>query len=220
VRTALEPFQFFTVAHVSRSGHLLARTVRELLYGLERCSDESIYHHMVESMGSEEFLNNSAANDFAKWVKSSLHCGGLPELLESLDERYYTSISEMRADLCAVVRDYIAAYPECGEESAPAPFRFCEGLELTVPLNRSARNLEELRDSIQNVNVESFYLHFVASSSRLEAQTNDYSNWLQECLGLNELASRLNQIDLTDTTLLAAREKVVQLLDEETRTLK
>jgi hypothetical protein len=41
VRTAaVEPFQFFTVAHVTRIGDQKANTVRELVMGVERCSDE------------------------------------------------------------------------------------------------------------------------------------------------------------------------------------
>lgn len=63
VRTAaVEPFQFFTVAHVTRIGDQKANTVRELVMGVARCSDESIYHHMVEALGSEEDLAGRAMN--------------------------------------------------------------------------------------------------------------------------------------------------------------
>lgn len=216
LRTAAEPFQFFTVAHVMRAGNQTANTVRELLHGLQNCSDQSIYHHMVQSFGSEEFLINSTANDFAKWVQAAANCGGLSELLAALDERYYTSIEEMRNDLCTAVHGYLSAYPDCADQVASAPFRFCEGLELTVPVNLAARTLQELRNSIKDMAIESFYLHFVASASRLELQSNDFSIWLTDCLGLGELAKKLDEIDLTEGTLEAAKEKVLQLLDEET----
>src|ERR1700747_351693 len=92
--TALEPFQFFTVAHVTRIGDQKAETVRELVAGIERCSDDSIYHHMVEALGSEEELAGRASNDFAKWAHGPANCGGLAELLGALGARYYQAIEE------------------------------------------------------------------------------------------------------------------------------
>jgi Family of unknown function (DUF5752) len=214
--TAVEPFQFFTVAHVTRIGDQKAGTARELVTGIERCSDESIYYHMVEALDSEEGLAGKASNDFAKWAYGPANCGGLAELLASLDERYYTSIEEMRNDLRTTVSDYIAAYPECADEAASSPFCFCEGLELNVPLNQTASTLKELRRSIEEMSNESFYLHFVATKARLAAQqSNDFSIWLSQNLGLDELAMKINEIDLTENTLAEAKEKLLQLINSE-----
>ncbi len=212
---AVEPFQFFTVAHVTRIGDQKANTVRELVMGVERCSDESIYHHMVEALGSEEDLAGRASNDFAKWAHGPANCEGLAELLGALDERYYASIEEMRNDLQTTVRDYIAAYPECADELASSPFCFCEGLELNVPLNLTASTLKELGTSIESMSNESFYLHFVASEARLGQQSNDFSIWLSENLGLNELARKIDEIDLTESTLEEAKQKVLQLISAD-----
>jgi hypothetical protein len=213
-RNAVEPFQFFTVAHVTRIGNQKAHTARELLASLDRCSDESIYHHMVEALGAGDPAGGDS-NDFAKWVHGPANCGGLAELLSALDERYYTSIEEMRNDLRTTVGDYIAAYPECADEPASSAFCFCEGLELNVPLNVTACTLQELRAGVANISNESFYLHFVASQARLEQQSNDFSVWLSENLGLHELAQKLNEIDLAQNTLEEAKEKVLRLIIAE-----
>jgi hypothetical protein len=216
-RTAAEPFQFFTVAGVSRTEDHKACTVSELLQGLERCSDDSIYHHMIQAPGKEEFVNGSTSNDFAKWVQAMPECGGLSEQLAALDERYYSSIEEMRRDLQTVVRNYITAYPECADQRVPAAFTFCEGLKLSrVPLRLTARTLEEFRLSVRGMSIESFYLHFVASVSRVQMQSNDFSIWLSESLGLDELARKINEIDLAECTLESAREAVLKLIDAET----
>jgi hypothetical protein len=216
VRTAaVEPFQFFTVAHVTRIGDQKANTVRELVMGVGRCSDESIYHHMVEALGSEEDLAGRASNDFAKWAHGPANCGGLAELLGALDERYYASIEEMRNDLQTTARDYIAAYPEYADGLASSPFCFCEGLELNVPLNLTASTLKELGTSIESMSNESFYLHFVESQARLGQQSNDFSIWLSENLGLNELARKIDEIDLTQSTLEEAKQKVLHLISAD-----
>jgi hypothetical protein len=212
-RIAPQPFQFFTFAHVTRAASQTARTVRELLHGLKMCSDESIYHHMVRGLGSEESLNGKSSNDFAKWLDGAANCAGLSEQLAALDERYYSSIEEMRNDLWTAVNDYVAAYPECGDQVASAPFLFCEGLDLTVPLDQTARTLDEFRTSIQTMSNETFYLHFVASNARLDLQSNDFSVWLSDKLGMDELAKRINEIDLTSVSLEEAREKILQLIE-------
>ncbi len=215
-RTAAEPFQFFTVDGIARTEDRKANTVRELLHGLETCSDDSIYHHMIQVPGNEEFVNGNASNDFAKWVRAMPECGGLSEQLAALDERYYSSIEEMRNDLRGVVGEYLSAYPECADQVARIPFYFCEGLELgMVPLELAARTLEQFRRSVRTMSIESFYLHFVASASRAEMQSNDFSIWLSESLGLHELARKINEIDLTEHTLESARESILQLIDAE-----
>jgi Family of unknown function (DUF5752) len=215
-RAAAEPFQFFTVDGIARTEDRKANTVRELLHGLETCSDDSIYHHMIQVPSSEEFVNGNASNDFAKWVRAMPECGGLSEQLAALDERYYSSIEEMRNDLRRVVGEYLSAYPECADQVARIPFYFCEGLELgMVPLELTARTLEEFRRSVRTMSIESLYLHFVASASRAEMQNNDFSIWLSESLGLHELARKINEIDLTAHTLESARESILQLIDAE-----
>ena len=215
-RAAAEPFQFFTVDGIARTEDRKANTVRELLHGLETCSDDSIYHHMIQVPSSEEFVNGNASNDFAKWVRAMLECGGLSEQLAALDERYYSSIEEMRNDLRGVVGEYLSVYPECADQVARIPFYFCEGLELgMVPLELTARTLEEFRRSVRTMSIESLYLHFVASASRAEMQNNDFSIWLSESLGLHELARNINEIDLTAHTLESARESILQLIDAE-----
>ena len=47
-------------------------------------------------------------------------------------------------------------------------------------------------------------------------ESNDFSIWLSESLGLDELARKINEIDLTECTLESARETVLKLIDAET----
>jgi hypothetical protein len=51
--------------------------------------------------------------------------------------------------------------------------------------------------------------------TRREAQTNDFSVWLEKNLGLQDLAKKINEIDFTDSTLDGARERLLELLDPE-----
>ena len=214
-RLAKAPFEIYTLAHVSRMGGRTANTLRELADGLETCSDESIYHHTIVAMRSHLLLADNPTNDFAQWARTSLHKGDLADRLSMADITDCRTLGDLRNALLEIVRAYMEAFPNSTDEPSEGAFYFCEGMEVTVPLESSARTLEEFRKCVEEMNGESFYLHFVAPRARQEIQSNDFSVWLEESLGLHELAAKINQIDVMDSTLEGARQKILQLLDVE-----
>ena len=84
-----------------------------------------------------------------------------------------------------------------------------------MPLEAAAHTLEEFRQCVQEMKSESFYLHFVAPRTRQEKLSNGFSEWLEKSLGMRRLAARINEIDVTDSTLEGARERILELLDAE-----
>ena len=96
-------------------------------------------------------------------------------------------------------------------------FYFCESVEGTEHLGRSARNLDEFREGLQHLSHAGFYFHFISSRLRLQLQTNDFSHWLSASLGLRALADSINHIDVYTNTLDSARAKMLRLIDRERR---
>jgi hypothetical protein len=211
------PFEFFTVAHLTRIGNQSAGTLAELLTGLEHCSDASIFHHTFQTLGSHHFLTEGFSNDFAQWALADANRDQLAEQLAALDIRDYVSIAALRSDLCRVVGDYCTAYPEFVNQTALERFYFCESVEVTVPLGRTATTLEEFREGLEHLSHASFYFHFISSRLRLQLQTNDFSHWLADGLGLTTLAASINRIDIYTNTLDATRTKMLRLIDREGR---
>jgi hypothetical protein len=211
------PFNFFTVAHLTRIGNQSAGTLAELLNGLEHCSDASIFHHTYQTLGSHHFLTEGFSNDFAQWVLADANRDQLAEQLAALDVRDYVSIAALRSDLCRVVREYCDAYPDFAGQTALERFYFCESVEVTLPLGRTAGTLEEFRESLDHLGHAAFYFHFISSRLRLQLQTNDFSHWLADGLGLKTLAASIDRIDIYTNTLDTARAKMVRLIDREGR---
>lgn len=217
MNTAETPFDFVTVSYLTRIGNQSAGTLAELLTGLEHCSDASIFHHTYQTLGSHHFLTEGFSNDFAQWVLADANRNDLAEQLAALDIRDYVSIAALRSDLCRVVGEYCAAYPDLAGQAALERFYFCESVEVTAPLGRSARTLEEFRDGIEHLSHASFYFHFISSRLRLQLQTNDFSHWLAQGLGLEHLAANVNRIDIYTNTLDSSRVKLLRLIDRERR---
>jgi len=209
------PFDFVTASYLTRIGNQSAGTLAELLMGLEHCSDASIFHHTFQTLGTHHFLTEGFSNDFAQWALSSANRNDLAEQLAALDIRDYTSIAALRSDLCRVVRDFCAGQPQFASQSGLERFYFCESVEVTVPLGRSARNLDEFRDGLTHLSHAAFYFHFISSRLRLQLQTNDFSHWLSASLGLRTLADNINHIDVYTNTLDSARAKMLRLIDRE-----
>ncbi len=217
MNAAETPFDFVTVSYLTRIGNQAAGTLAEFLAGLEDCSDASIFHHTFQTLGSHHFLTEGFSNDFAQWVYSDTNRNDLAEQLAALDIRDYLSIAALRRDLCRVVRDYCFAYPHFAAQSALERFYFCESIEVTVPLGRSAKTLDEFREGIAHLSHAGFYFHFISSRLRLQLQTNDFSHWLSGSLGLRTLADSVNHLDIYTNTLDSARAKLLRLIDRERR---
>jgi len=211
------PFDFVTVSYLTRIGNPSAGTLAELLSGLEQCSDASIFNHTFQTLGSHHFLTEGFSNDFAQWVLSATNRNDLAEQLAALDVRDYTSIAALRSDLCRMVGDFCAAQPRFAAQSALERLHFCESVEITMPLGRSARTLEEFREGLGHLSHAGFYFHFISSRLRLQLLTNDFSHWLADGLGLRTLADNVNRIDIYTNTLDSARAKVLRLVDRERR---
>lgn len=215
LNVAETPFDFVTASYLTRIGNQTAATLAELLTGLEHCSDASIFHHTFQTLSAHHFLTEGFSNDFAQWTLSSANRNDLAEQLAALDIRDYTSIAALRSDLCRVVRDFCEAQPQFASQSGLERFYFCESIEVTLPLGRSACNLDEFREGLTHLSHAAFYFHFISSRLRLQLQTNDFSHWLSASLGLRTLADSINHIDVYTNTLDSARAKTLRLIDRE-----
>ena len=211
------PFEFVTVSYLTRICNQSAGTIAELLAGLENCSDASIFHHTFQTLSSHHFLTEGFSNDFAQWVLADANRGDLAEQLAAHDVLDYDSIAALRCDLCCLVSDFCSAFPNFASQSALERFYFCEGLEVTVPLGRTAHTLEEFREGVTHLSHSAFYYHFISSRLRLQLQTNDFSHWLADGLGLHTLADSVNRIDIYTNTLDSSRAKLLRLIDRERR---
>ena len=217
MNVAETPFEFVTSSYLTRIGIQSANSLAELLTGLERCSDASIFNHTFQTLSSHHFLTEGFSNDFAEWVLSSTNRNDLAEQLAAIDVSDYMSIAALRSDLCREVRDFCDAQPQFANQSALERFYFCESVELTVPLGRMASTLDEFREGIEHLSHAGFYFHFISSRLRLQLRTNDFSRWLCDSLRLRTLADSVNRIDIYTNTLDSARTKILRLIDRERR---
>jgi hypothetical protein len=215
VKIAERPFQFATVSYLTRICNQSAKNLGEMRAGLETCSDASIFYHTFQSLGRHHFLTEGFSNDIAQWVLAALNRTQLAEQLAALDIRSYTDLPDLRNDMLRVTDEFCAAHPQELERPAFEPFFFCETVEVALPLTSEAMTLEEFRRGLEHMSNGSFHFHFLVSRLRLHLQTNDFSQWFANELGLEKLALRTNSIDIYTNTLENARAKLLKYVDRE-----
>jgi hypothetical protein len=185
-----------------------ATTLAELLDHLRRISPDSVFHHTFQSLSTHHFLTEGFSNDFAQWALTASNAPELAERLAALDIRVYESVESLRADLVRLLEEFVRAQPPRAYQKAFEPFYFCESRTVTLPSEWSATDLASFCEGLQHISHESLYFHFVAARLREPLTVNDFSHWLEDSLGLKELADRVDLIDIYTNTLDRVRELI------------
>ena len=92
---AQQPFIFMAASPLIRICGDRAHTLGELLEGLRRVSDSSIFTHTFHTVEKHHFLTEGFSNDFAHWVLAALNEHSLAEQLEALDIRQYPTLGQL-----------------------------------------------------------------------------------------------------------------------------
>ena len=212
-RWARAPFYFNSAAHILRIGRERATNLNELLQGLRTCPNDSIFQHTFQTLQEHHFIREGFSNDFAHWAFAACNEVGLAERLAAIDVREFTSITDLRHRLVAIVEEYLRHNPRARDRAALEPFYFCASDTVVIPTPLVARNLVEFIESLKRVSIHSIHYHFIEARLRLKLNSNDFSVWLEEEMDLGPLADRLNRIDIYTSTLNEVREQILRILE-------
>jgi len=211
------PFQFKTVFSLVVLTGKQAETLAELLELLEECDEAAIFYHTFRARGSHHYARGYY-NDFAAWVGSDLSIQPLAEELSNLDVRHFESLRDVGGAIMASLRAHIERQPELASRAAHRPFHLSSVVSAVMPTEHRAHDLAEFLAAVRRISNQSLYFHFVESRLRVGPRTNDFSLWLEQQLGHSELGAKLNDIDLSTSTLDDARAAIVAQLEAQLAT--
>jgi Family of unknown function (DUF5752) len=207
------PFYFNTAEHVLRVEGRRPIDLVGLLEELKLCSQESIFQHTFRTLQQHHFIQEGYSNDFAHWALVSCNESELAERLSSVDVREFTSLSSLRDCLVQVVEEYLAYNPAARNRRAAEPFYFCSSGTVVLPTSVVARNLTEFREALEYITVHSVHYHFIEARVRLKLNTNDFSVWLEQQMGLSNAAELINRIDFYTLTLQGVRNRILRIVE-------
>ena len=216
-RPARQPFRFNSSAHLLRIGREPAANLSELLRELRSCAQDAIFQHTFRTLEEHHFIGAGFSNDFAHWTLSACDEPGLAERLASVDVREFTSLEDLRARIVGILEDHVRGNPRSAERPARDPFYFCSAEIVVFPTPFVAHTLSEFVDALARVGVHSIHHHFIEARLRLKLNSNDFSLWLEDDLGLEDLARRLNWIDIYTATSEDVRRQIIGVIERAFR---
>ena len=93
------------------------------------------------------------------------------------------------------------------------PFYFMKSRVLEIPTGSKVRTLAEFRDALAAIDAAVVYVHVVEARARKGRRRNDFASWIDEQLGLPELAAAAARLNPFPFGLEAVRGRLIALCD-------
>ncbi|MCK5178341.1 MAG: hypothetical protein KAR32_02340, partial [Candidatus Omnitrophica bacterium] len=95
------------------------------------------------------------------------------------------------------------------------PFHLMNSKIIEIPTKIEAKNLKEFRNALVIVDASAIYNHVFEARLRVRKGRSDFAIWLEEVLGLKDLADKIEQIDSYMYSLEGLRAEILSLCDQE-----
>jgi hypothetical protein len=83
-----------------------------------------------------------------------------------------------------------------------------------LPTPFVADSLPGFLDGLRQVSVHSIHHHFIEARLRLHLMSNDFSQWLEEEVGLPHTADAIEGIDIYTNTMEGVRQQIVHMVEQ------
>jgi len=214
LKVAEEPFQFSTRLELKELTGLSASNLSQLSSGLQEVPDAVVYYHTHSFVEEYQFLTPEPTNDFALWVQDALGYDVLAERLASIDTFEFPTIGALRQRIIGVIQDFLAQTSDEREAPSGHEFHFVKSISVVLPTAYVAHNLHEFVGILRRISIGSLYFHIFEAKLRLQRGTNDFSLWLEDCLGERQLGEQINRLDPYNYTMENLRELIIQLCEK------
>lgn len=214
-KVAKEPFQFSTRLHLKELTGLSARNLSQLASRLKEVPDAVVYYHTHSFVEEYQFLTPEPTNDFALWVEDALGYDILAERLASIDTFEFPTIEALRQMISGVIQDFLAQTSNEREAPLGNEFHFIKSISVILTTPYVAHNLRDFVGILRRISMDSLYFHIFEAKLRLQRGTNDFSLWLEDCLGEKELAEQITRLDPYNYTMENLREMIIQLCEKK-----
>jgi hypothetical protein len=209
-----KPFYFNTSEHLLRIGRQKAITLSELWQALQTCPEDSIFQHTFRTLQDHHFIRQGFSNDFAHWCLSACNEPVLAEQLASVDVREFTTIEGLRRRMVGIVDEFLQQNPLSGAKGGHEPFYFCAADIVVLPTPFAPDSVPGFVEGLRQVSVHSIHHHFIEARLRLQLMSNDFSQWIEEEVGLPQAADAIERIDIYTNTLEGVRQQIATIVEQ------
>jgi hypothetical protein len=194
-----------------------AADVQELLEGLEEVPLDSIYFHTHSYFLRHPYIAGPYPNDFANWAAIQLRDRVLGERLAVIDPFEVADLEALRNEVVTILDDHLSHVGSVPRVVFGELFYFMQSRILAVPAGVKARTLFEFRDALERIDASAVYYHVFDAMARKGKRRSDFTIWIEDSLGMRELASRFTALNPYASSLEGLRGRLVKLCEAAER---
>jgi Family of unknown function (DUF5752) len=212
-RVARSPFHFFGCWELREMLGRRAFDERELLEHLEEVPLDSIYFHTHSCFLRERTLRGPYPNDFATWAAIQVRDRVLGEKLGIVDPQDFADLESLRTEVVSLIDDHLSQTGSVPRIMYGEPFYFMQSRVLEIPTGVKVRTLREFRDALVEFDAAVVYLHVVEARGRKGRRRNDFATWIEDQLGLRDLATAIARLNPFPFGLEEVRRRLIAQCD-------
>jgi len=206
-----EGFHFYTQHNLVELLGLTAKNPVELLENIKKVPIASIYYHTHRFIQQHQYLSPEPPNDFALWLKDTLHLERLGEAFLDVDTVSFMDLENLRKEFVRILDDYISRGDYLVDSPIDQEFYFMSCKIFVMPTPYTAKDLKEFVEILRKISIHSLYFHMFEARLRLKSSESDFSAWFKS-IGEESLARETAKLDPYNLTLEGLRLKIIDLV--------
>ena len=207
----VRPFFVKDCALIALATGLKAQNLKELRDRLQRVDASSLYYHFWGGLLHAGFEEREYGNDFAEWVRHSLHDAVLAERLGVIDPSDFDNLELMRQSLIDIIEERLDEVEVPAWVPVDRQYQFIRSQIVVFSTECSAQRPEQLADIIPKLSASSVFYHFIDARQRLPDGGDDFRAWLSAWgERYKDVQRQLAAIDPYFTTLYELRNQVAR----------
>ena len=155
-----------------------AQNLKELWHYLLTIDPDCIYYHFWGGLLRPRFDDPEFNNDFAAWVKHSLHDNALAERLGVIDPTDFADLEALREELIGIVEERLDESEVVIWANAEEQFHFIQSKIVVFRTDLVLKRAADLPEAIPRMPVSSIFYHLIDARRRNEDGRDDFYHWL------------------------------------------
>ncbi|MFH1771891.1 MAG: DUF5752 family protein [Candidatus Omnitrophota bacterium] len=211
----MSKFEFMGCIEIKELLGKRADDEQELLELIEEAPYDSIYYHTHSYFLRHFYIAGSYPNDFATWAVIQVRDRVLGEKLAVITPSGDKDIEDIRYELVDIIDGHLSELKTVPSVVSGYPFYFMQSKIIEIPTGKTAENLGEFVEILKTIDASAIYNHVYEARLRDKKGRSDFSHWIDEVLGMNELSRKIEKIDSYMYSLEGLRRQLVNLCSRE-----
>lgn len=177
-KTTQEPFDIKDCALAAIATGEKAQNLKELRDIIRRVVPGSIYYHFWGGLLRPRFDEPEYNNDFASWVRHSIHDKSLAERLSMIHPTEFPDLEKLRRELLDTIEEELDTSDHFFWSEPDRQFQFITSQIVVFDTHKMIDNPRELVSAIPSMTSSSIFYHFIDARRRTFGNIDDFSAWL------------------------------------------